>query len=173
MTTRTLVTYASCTDFTVGVAESIGRTLTESSFEVQVIPMKEVVDLSQYDAIVAGSAIQSSRWLPEAMDFLQSNQEIMQQRLCAVFLVCMTLAMKNAEKYRPFVSDFLNPVRSIIQPVSEGLFAGGLNISKVPSLSDRLKFRISVLFRVWKEGDHRDWNAINAWGRSLVPLLEQ
>ena len=171
MAKKTLVTYASCTGFTVGVAESIGRALAESGLEVQVIPMKEVIDPSQYDAIIAGSAIQSSRWLPEAMEFIQSNREIMQERPCAVFLVCMTLAMKNGEKYRPFVSDFLNPVRSMIHPISEGLFAGGLDISKVPSFWDRVKFRISVLLGVWKEGDHRDWEAIEKWGRSLVPLL--
>ncbi|MDF1501290.1 MAG: hypothetical protein P1P76_12575, partial [Anaerolineales bacterium] len=78
---------------------------------------------------------------------------------------------KNAAKFRPSVSDFLKPVRSIINPVSEGLFAGGLDISKVPSFGDRVMFRISVLFKVWEEGDHRDWEAINTWGRSLVPLL--
>ena len=171
MATKTLVTYASCTGFTVGVAESIGRALAESGLEVQDIQMKEVIDPSQYDAIIAGSAIQSSRWLPEAMEFIQSNQDIMQERPCAAFLVCMTLAMKNAEKYRSFVSDFLNPVRSIIHPISEGLFAGGLDINKVPSFWDRVQFRISVLLGVWKEGDHRDWEAIDTWGRSLVPLL--
>ena len=84
----------------------------------------------------------------------------------------MTLAMKNGEKYRPHVSDFLQPVRSIINPISEGLFAGGLDIGKVPSFSDRVKFRISILFRVWEEGDHRDWDAIDTLSRSLVPLLK-
>lgn len=133
--------------------------------------MTDVVDPAQYDAIVAGSAIQSSRWLPEAIAFVQSNQKTLRERPCAVFLVCMTLAIKNAEKYRPFVSDFLAPVRSMINPVSEGLFAGGLDIGKVPSSWDRTKFRISVLLGVWREGDHRDWNAIDAWARGLIPLI--
>ncbi len=44
-------------------------------------------------------------------------------------------------------------------------------IGKIPSFSDRLKFRLSVLFGVWKEGDHRDWNAIRTWAESLVPLI--
>jgi menaquinone-dependent protoporphyrinogen oxidase len=85
--------------------------------------------------------------------------------------VCMTLAMKNADKYRQFVSDFMQPVRALVKPVSEGLFAGCLDVSKVPTFSDRLKFRISVLFGVWTEGDHRDWNAIRLWAESLRPLL--
>jgi hypothetical protein len=28
-----------------------------------------------------------------------------------------------------------------------------------------------VLFGVWKEGDHRDWNAINAWAAQLKTRL--
>jgi len=57
--------------------------------------------------------------------------------------------------------------------VSEGLFAGALDISKVPSFRDRLKFRLSVVFGVWSEGDHRDWNAIRAWADGIRPLLLQ
>jgi len=34
-------------------------------------------------------------------------------------------------------------------------------------------FRLSVLFGVWSEGDHRDWDAIRAWAESLRPLLLQ
>lgn len=83
----------------------------------------------------------------------------------------MTLAMKNAEQYRGFVSDFLQPVRALVRPVSEGLFAGGLDIRKIPSASERFKFRLSVLFGAWKEGDHRNWDAIRAWAESLRPLL--
>jgi hypothetical protein len=55
--------------------------------------------------------------------------------------------------------------------VSRGLFAGGLDIRKVPTLKDRIGFRLSVLFGVWKEGDQRDWNAIRKWATELKPLL--
>jgi len=55
----------------------------------------------------------------------------------------------------------------LLKPVSEGLFAGILDISKVPTFRDRLMFRISMLSGIWKEGDHRDWNAIRVWAESL------
>jgi menaquinone-dependent protoporphyrinogen oxidase len=79
--------------------------------------------------------------------------------------------MPGADKYRQGVADWLEPVRALVRPVSEGLFAGVLDISQVPSLGDRLKFRLSVLFGVWSEGDHRDWNAIRAWAADLKPIL--
>jgi hypothetical protein len=69
------------------------------------------------------------------------------------------------------VAEFLQPVRVLVKPVSEGIFAGALDISKVPSFGDRVKFRLSVLFGVWTEGDHRDWNAIRAWAHNTQSLL--
>jgi menaquinone-dependent protoporphyrinogen IX oxidase len=97
-------------------------------------------------------------------------QAALVQKPCAVFLVCMTLTISNG-KYRDQVADWLEPVRAVVKPVSEGLFAGAFDISTVPSFWDRLKFRLSVMSSVWSEGDHRDWNAIRAWANSLRPLL--
>jgi len=123
--------------------------------------------------VVAGSAIQGKQWLPEAMQFVQAHQAELSRKPFAAFLVCMTLAMRNGENYRPHVAEFLAPVRALVRPVSEGLFAGALDISKIPSFGDRLKFRLSVVLGVWSEGDHRDWNAIRAWTSSLAAKLQQ
>ena len=172
MPDKILVTYASRLGSTVGVAEAIGKTLQESGAEVDVLRMGDVTDLSPYDAVVAGSAIRGKQWLPEAVQFVRKHQAALRQKPFATFLVCMTLAMKNGEKYRPQVADWLDPVSMLVRPVSRGLFAGVLDIGKISSFSDRLKFRMSVLFGVWKEGDHRDWNAIREWAISLGPLLQ-
>jgi menaquinone-dependent protoporphyrinogen oxidase len=173
MSNTILVAYASQTGSTAGVAEAIGKTLSESGAQVEVRPMKDVQDLAPYQAVVAGSAIHGGQWLPEAMQFVQTHQAALTRKPFAAFLVCMTLAMPGADKYREHVATWLEPVRALVKPVSEGLFAGALDISKVPSFGDRLKFRLSVIFGVWSEGDHRDWNAIRAWAESLRPLLLQ
>lgn len=170
MSDKILVTYASRTGATAGVAEAIGQTLAESGAQVEVLPMQQVKDLSPYRAVVAGSGIQGKQWLPEAMQFMQAHQVELDSRPCAVFLVCMTLAMNKGD-YRQEVSAWLQPVRALVRPVSEGLFAGILDISKVPSFKDRMMFKISVKSGVWSEGDHRDWEAIRAWAKSLPPLL--
>ena len=171
MPNKILVTYATCTGSTAGVAEVIGETLSEGGALVDVLPMQEVTDLSSYQAVVAGSAIQDKRWLPEAVQFIKTHQVELSRKPFAAFLVCMTLAMRNGENYRPFVAEFLAPVRTLVKPVSEGLFAGIMDISKVPTLRDRLVFRLSVLFGIWKEGDHRDWKAIQFWADSIRPKL--
>ena len=58
---------------TAEVAEAIGKTLSEGGMQVDVIPMTEVKDLSPYQAVVAGSAIRGSKWLPEAVQFVQTR----------------------------------------------------------------------------------------------------
>jgi menaquinone-dependent protoporphyrinogen oxidase len=173
MSNKILVTYASRAGSTRGVAETIGKTLSERGALVDVLPMQEVKDLSPYRAVVAGSAIQNKQWLPEAMQFIRVNQSTLAQKPFAAFLVCMTLAMRDGEKYRPSVAEFLAPVRALVRPVSEGLFAGTLDIYKIPSFSKRLNFRLSVVLGVWTEGDHRDWKAIRAWAEELNGKLLQ
>jgi menaquinone-dependent protoporphyrinogen oxidase len=165
-----LVAYATRTGTTPDVAEAIADTLRQSGAQVEVCLMTDVKDLAPYRAVVAGSAIQAKQWLPEATLWLRAHQAELSQKPFAAFLVCMTLTIGEG-KYRSEVSNWMQPIRSVVKPVSEGLFAGALDISKVPSFSDRLKFRLSVLFGVWKEGDHRDWNAIRTWAESLPPLL--
>ncbi len=148
----------------------MGKTPEKSSAQVDVLPVQEVKDLSPYRAVVVGSAIQAAQWLPEAMQFVRDHQSELARKPFATFLVCMTLAMKKGD-YRDQVADWLASVRALVRPVSEGLFAGVLNVRQVRSLGDRLKFRLSVMMDVWSEGDHRDWNAIRSWAESLPPRL--
>ncbi len=171
MNGRILVTYASRGGSTAGVAQAIGKTLAESGAEVDVLPMKDVRDLAPYGAVVAGSAIRGGKWLPEAMQFVQAHRAALAAKPFAAFLVCITLAMRDADKNRAFVAAWLEPVRALVKPVSEGLFAGVLDLNRVESIGDRIKFRMSVALGVWSEGDHRDWQAVRAWAMSLPALL--
>jgi menaquinone-dependent protoporphyrinogen oxidase len=166
-----LVTYATRAGSTAGVAEAIGKVLAEGGMPVEVRRMQEVADLTSYRAVVAGSAIRGQKWLPEAMQFTRTHRAALAQKPFAAFLVCITLSMAQAEQYRPGVATWLQPVRELVPPVSEGLFAGALDFSKLPFTFNTLLMRLTAALGIWKTGDHRDWDAIRAWGASLRPLL--
>jgi menaquinone-dependent protoporphyrinogen oxidase len=132
-----------------------------------------VKDLAPYQAVVAGSAIRGRKWLPEAMQFIQTHRAELAQKRFAEFTVCITLAMKNGEQYRAGVREWVAPVRALVKPLSEGLFAGMLDFSKLPFNWDTLMLRLSVALGVFPRGDHRDWNAIRTWAESIHPMLIQ
>ncbi len=166
-----LITYASRSGATAGVAEAIAKMLAECGEYVELRPMTEVTDITPYRAVVAGSAIQGQKWLPEAMRFLQTHQAELRRRPFAAFLTCITLSMKGSEQYRDGVSSWMAPVRALVPPVSEGLFAGALNFGKMPFNLNTLMMRIPVLLGMWKVGDHRDWDVIRAWAKQTRPYL--
>jgi menaquinone-dependent protoporphyrinogen oxidase len=166
-----LVTYASRGGATAGVAHAIAKVLTEQGLQVTLLPMQQVHDLSNYQAVVAGSAIHKNNWLPEALMFVKQHQAALQTKPFAAFLTCLALAMtKQPEKTRTDVAQWLQPVRNLVQPASEGLFAGVLDLSKI-SLGYRMLFRGAMLVRRWREGDYRDWPAIEAWAAALPSQL--
>jgi menaquinone-dependent protoporphyrinogen oxidase len=171
MTTKILVTYASRTGSTLEIAKAISKTLTESGAAVDVMPMQGVKDLAPYQAVVAGSAIRGSKWLPEAVQFIRLHQTTLRHKPFAMFTVCITLAMVNSEQYRSAVAGWTAPIRAIVRPLSEGFFAGLLDFNKLPVNWHTLKLRATVAMGIFPRGDHRDWNAIRTWAESLKPLL--
>jgi menaquinone-dependent protoporphyrinogen oxidase len=171
MNDKILVTYASRSGSTAEAAELIGKTLTECGATVDVLDMNAVKDLTPYRAVIAGSAIRVAKWLPEAMKFLNTHRAALNQKPFAAFMVCITLAMKDGEKYRAGVSDWMDPVRSIVRPVSVGFFAGILNFKKLPLFPDGVKMRLPVMMGIFPGGDNRDKEAVRSWARDVYPKL--
>lgn len=166
MSSKILVTYASRAGSTVGVAEAIANTLADHHLNVDLLAMQEVNDVAIYDAVVAGSAIRMDKWLPEAMQFLENYQQDLSQKPFAAFLVCMAMA-SGTDRARQSASNYLQPVRKRVPTISEGLFAGVLDLSKLPPVY-RMGFGLLTLSGVFKEGDHRDWDAIQQWALDLL-----
>jgi menaquinone-dependent protoporphyrinogen oxidase len=173
ITMSILITYASRAGSTVGVAEAIGRTLSAQGLAVDVQPMQNVQDISPYHAVVAGSAIRIDKWLPEAMQFVEQHQAALSRKPFAAFVVCLAMATQNERRREQAIttaSGYLKPVRSLVPTISEGLFAGVLDLSKLP-MRYRIPFGMLTVAGVFKEGDYRDWNAIEQWAVALSEEL--
>ena len=68
-----LVGYASAQGSTAEVARRIGSVIEAEGMSVDVLPIKDVASLVDYDAVVLGSAIHTQSWLQEASDFMRTH----------------------------------------------------------------------------------------------------
>lgn len=164
MDERVLVTYATKTGCTTGVAEAIGEELTGRGFAVDVMPVAQVTDLSGYTAVVLGSAVNGGRWLPDAVQFAERNAIALNALPTAIFSVHI-MNLGDSEKAARRRGGYTSEVRAIVSPVTEAFFAGKGPEQAESSALTRMIFRA---FGGGGEGDCRDWEAIRLWARQVV-----
>lgn len=163
-----LVTYVSGYGATADVAEAIAEVLNRLGDNAEVKSVKSAESLENYDAIIVGSAIQYDRWMPDARQFVKTNQELLCQLPVAFFFTCLALSVDNEQtrqqgnKY----SDKIKALSPMIKPVSVGQFAGAVDFSKM-SFFLRQLFKLFSKISGVKEGDYRDWDAIRTWARDV------
>lgn len=161
MTKKILIAYASKAGSTAEIAARMGQMIAKNNTSVDVLPVNQVSDLSPYSAVIVGSAIRTSNVLPDALSFIEKNQAALQKIPFHVFIACMTLN-EDTEANRETVSAYLDPVRALVKPATEGLFAGKMDLGKLP-LFEQLLIRMMKAPR----GDFRNWEQINAWAGNL------
>ena len=170
---KVLVAYASRCGSTGGVAEAIGEAFCDNGTAADVRLVDNVSDVASYRAVIIGSAVQRSKWLPEAMAFVEKNQKVLNQMPVAYFLTCLAL-YEETEASRRTARSYMDPVLQAVphvKPVEMGLFAGTLDYSKL-NLMYRKVMKSKMKKQGVPEGDFRDWDSIRAWAESLrSPLL--
>ena len=162
---KVLVAYASKYGSTGGVADAIGKDLCTKDMAADTVSIKNAGNISSYQGVVIGSAIYMGKWMPEAVDFVKENRDILRQVPVAYFLVCMTLAQPT-EKNRTKVLSYMDPLLEAvpeIKPIGIGTFAGALDYKNLSWLYKKI-----MKSKGSPEGDFRDWNAIRAWAREPV-----
>jgi menaquinone-dependent protoporphyrinogen oxidase len=166
MSNSILVVYGTWAGSTAEVADVIGKTLAEGGAKVDVKPVESVKSLAGYHALVIGSAIRIGKVKPEVLDFVKNHQSELKGIPTAYFVVCMTMKDDTPGNHKT-VDAYLDPLREQVRPVDVGLFAGKMDYSKLGLFA-----RIAVKYFVKvPEGDFRDWNAIKAWSKALLPKL--
>ena len=163
---KILVAYASESGTTAEVAEAIGEVLCQAGNTVETKWVKNVKDLNGYDAVIIGSPIRYSRWMPEAKKFVKANQKILQQLPVVYFFTCLFLHKLNTKgdlEAKEF-SDKLQALVPQVKPLSIGGFAGVLDYRNM-GFFPRIILKAILYKKGVKEGDYRDWDAIRAWAK--------
>lgn len=157
---RVLVTYASCHGSTAEIAERIAGRLEAAGDRVECRAMSEVIDLSGYDAVVAGSAIHDQAWLPEAMSFLSRFASTLPHLQTWAFSVGMPAALPS--RLQRWAAQEENQVAAKVSP---GLHLRGHRLFSGVVRRDHLAVGGRARFRLigGRYGDFRDWAGIDAW----------
>jgi menaquinone-dependent protoporphyrinogen oxidase len=165
---KVLVAYASKAGSTSEVAAAIADVLSKSGADVTVERIKNVKDLSAYQAVVVGSLIRMGRWVSEAKSFVETNKSTLEKVPTAFFTTCATLKEDN-DSTRAEVAGYVEPIYEILKPVESGLFGGKMDTSKLNFLDRKI---IEMMAKGENpNGDYRNWNEINDWAAKLAPQM--
>jgi len=162
MNDRVLIVYASKCGSTGEVAKVIADELTARGKTVDVRLAKNASTVEGYRAVIVGSAIRIGRWLPEAVRFVELQQQVLRQLPTAFFAVHME-NLGDDENSRKNRLAYLDPVREIVPPQYEGFFAGKVDLAQL-SLIERTLAKAAQS----QIGDLRDWDKIRRWGNTIL-----
>ena len=188
---KILVTYATMAGSTVEVAEVIAEELRATGAQVDLVPIGEVKDLTNYDGVVAGGPMIMG-WHRAGRRFLKQQRQALARIPLAVFVTAMSLTETGEESVEGvpvYVDDNLpkapaepgrlsfreryarlpNYVRPILnsvrpaKPVTIGVFGGRLEYGRLPWWA--VLFVMLVIQA--PAGDRRNWPAIRTWATGL------
>ena len=167
MNGKILVTYASRAGATGEVADAIGQVLANAGGAVDVRQVNHVTNLNDYSAVVLGSAIYMGSWMSDATKFVEKNRQTLNQMPLATFTVSMLMVDRPAEHQALISTQFTGSEQQPrLQPVSNGIFAGRIDYSKLPFF-----YRTIAKMMKAEERDCRDWDAIRDWAGELSAQL--
>ncbi|HPI04562.1 MAG TPA: flavodoxin domain-containing protein [Candidatus Goldiibacteriota bacterium] len=161
MAKKILVAYGTFSGSTAETAEFIGKKLSEKGMQADVKPVNKIKSVEGYDGVIIGSAVVMGKIKSSVVKFVSVNKDRLSKVSVGYFLVCLTV-QKDTPENRKAASVYLEPLSSVVKPVSEGLFPG-----KVDFKTLRFPMSLLTLMPAFKkgvpEGDYRDWAKIEKW----------
>lgn len=167
MAKKVLITYASKHGATEELAVRIGDYISNHGFEVDVLNVKNVSDISAYQSIILGSAVYVGQWRKSAANFLKENEMELSDKKVWLFSTGPTGEGDPAELMKgwKFPED-LQPIADKIKPVGIKIFHGVLDEAKLNMLEKMTVKMVKAPF-----GDFRDWNIVEEWAETIANQL--
>ena len=166
---KVLVAYATKYGATAEIAERISQVLCQKGLDIDVLSFGLISNLTQYDAVIIGSASYIGQWRKEAVKFLKSNEKWLSERPVWLFSSGPTGEGEPVQLTKGW--RFPKSQQSTIdriQPRDVAVFHGMID-------TEKLNFFEKMILRIVKPsvGDFRDWNAITAWAEAIASELKE
>jgi menaquinone-dependent protoporphyrinogen oxidase len=172
-----LVAYASRHGATVGIAERIASGLRAAGVPAEARPVKDVRDVTEYDAFVIGSAAYMFHWLREATRFAKRHRAVLAERPVWLFS-SGPLGTDLVDKEGRDVFEATRPkeftqLQTLLRPRGERVFFGSwdANASTI-GIGERLLRLMPKSRAALPVGDFRDWPAIDAWAFEIASEIQ-
>jgi menaquinone-dependent protoporphyrinogen oxidase len=162
MSKKVLVTYATLMGSTATIAGAIGTELRRSGHDVEVHEVSDVKAVSEFDAVVLGSAVYLERWRPEAVRFLRDHLPVLGRRPVWLFQSGPIGPGKDDPQAVP---PDVARLAARIGARQVKTFAGNL---QPDTAAGRFARRAGVDTMV---GDARDWAEIRGWTDDIATAL--
>jgi menaquinone-dependent protoporphyrinogen oxidase len=163
---RVLVVYGTGTGCTTGVAEQIGKSLTEKGVTVEVVAAKDAPAPTGYDAVFVGSGVRAGNWHGPVKEWVTAHAAALKEVPVAFFTACLTMANDpgKSDEVRAYTDELIRTTG--VKPIDVGLFAGW-NEPK------RFSFIERTILKMMKapEGDFRDFATIGSWADATADRI--
>lgn len=160
MNGRVLVAYGSKSGSTAEIAHVIGGELRLHGLDVTVLPAEKVETVRSYEFVILGSAIYAGRWRRSAMRLLKHERKLLMVRRTWLFQSGLTVIKPGPwQDPTPATVVVLAEEIDTPRPVT---FPGALLPETARGLLPRLMAHSKMA------GEHRDWDRIRAWARSVA-----
>ena len=156
---RVLIAYSSVHGSTAEIARAVALTLCRTGFDVDVVPVAEVQDVSGYDSVVLGSAVYGGKWRKDALEFLDRFTPVLSHRDIWLF---QSGPLGHSAQYI---------VRAL--PANVALMAEYLGMKGCATFGGRLDGSVGgpvarFLARAGFAGDYRDFGEIRLWAEQMA-----
>jgi menaquinone-dependent protoporphyrinogen oxidase len=163
-----LVAYGTKYGATAEIAERIGQVLREAGLETEVKGAGRAGDPGAYSAVVLGSAVYMGQWRKEAAKLLKENEAALAGKPVWIFSSGPTGEGDIEELMSGWsFPGGLKPIADRIQPRDMAIFHGAADESKMGRFDRWILKRVKA-----PVGDFRDWDAIEAWARTIAEELK-
>lgn len=162
---KILVAVASRHGATRGIAQAISEVLDTEGFEVTLADVDGVEDITEYEAVILGSAVYAGHWMRSAKRFIREHGDQIALRPVWIF---SSGPLGDPPQPNDKDSVEIRAIAERILPQEHRIFAGKLDPSE-------LHFTERALMRAVHApaGDFRNWDEVRAWARGIAALLRR